>query len=177
MGRVTSHAVQGLFQNAKRKDADGRVLEAYPSEVVAAPFHPQERWAGRYSRQLPTVVVTYTWAMDLENDLPAFLDEAERMLRLTDEEKPRARWWLDIWFNDQNRRPEEMAGVLGEAKFSYLLAENHVVLLLNGVFGRGWCLIELAYRIQVPRPVVSRAVSLCTSGTAQPAGCRPLCCP
>ncbi len=48
-GPVTSHAVQSLFQN-KRKDADGKVLGAYPREVVAAPFHPQERWPGRYSR-------------------------------------------------------------------------------------------------------------------------------
>jgi hypothetical protein len=152
-GPVTSHAVQGLFQNAKRKDADGRVLEAYPSDVVAEPFHPQTRWPGRFSGLLPSIVVTYAWAMDLVRELPAFLDEAERMLRLTDEEKKRATWWLDIFFNDQNLRPEQMPNVLGKAKFCYLRAENHMVMLKGGIFGRCWCLMELIYRIQVqPSP-------------------------
>ena len=149
-GPVTSHAVQGLFQNAKRKDADGRVLEAYPSDVVAEPFHPQTRWPGRFSGRLPSITVTYAWAMDLVRELPAFLDEAERMLRLTDEEKQRATWWLDIFFNDQNLRPEQMPNVLGKAKLCYLRAENHMVMLKGGIFGRCWCLMELIYRIQVP---------------------------
>ncbi len=47
-----------------------------------------------------------------------------------------------------------MTDVLGEARCSYLKAENHVVLLKNGVFQRGWCLMELAYRIQVLIPLI-----------------------
>ena len=147
-GTVTSHAVQSLFQNAKPKDEGGKVVEAYRN-VVSATFHPQDRWGQSYSSKIPTFVVTYTWSTDLVNDLPLFLDEAEKMLRLTDKEKERATWWLDIWFNDQNRKPGEMHDVLGEARLGFQDAHFHVVFLLNGIFKRCWCLAELLYRMQV----------------------------
>jgi hypothetical protein len=104
--------------------------------------------------------------MDLIEDLPLFLNEAERMLKLsTEEEKDRATWWIDILFNDQNRLQEEMKTVvLAEARKSFNSAENHVVLLQNGVFKRGWCMAELGYRIQV-RPLSQ------DSWPEAPAGC------
>ena len=156
---MTSHALQSLFQN-KRKDADGTVLGAYPREVVAAPFHPQAKWPRRYSTDPAMIIVTYTWKLDLIKDLPAFLDEAEKKLGLTDEEKERATWWLDIFFNDQNT--EEIGDELERAKRGYKDARFHVVLLMHGVFKRGWCLAELVYRIQVrpPRPVPTQPRSL-----------------
>jgi hypothetical protein len=149
-GPVTSHAVQGLFRN-ERKDADGKVLGgAYPRDVVAAPFHPQERWPGRYSRLRAVIVVTYTWRLDLVKELPAFLDEAERKLGLTGGDRERATWWLDVFFNSQNAT--DMGGELERAKRGYQGAQYHVVLLRHGVFKRGWCLAELLYRLQVPPP-------------------------
>ena len=148
-GPVTSHAVQSLFQN-KRKDADGKVLGAYPREVVAAPFHPQERWPERFSPLPALIVVTYTWQLNLGAELAAFLDEAEKKLGLTGEERERATWWLDIFFNSQNAT--EMGGELERAKRGYRAARFYVVFLRHGVFKRGWCLAELLYRIQVPPP-------------------------
>jgi hypothetical protein len=164
-GAITSHALQGLFQNAKTKDADGKATQAYPKEVVAGPFHPQDKWPEFFSTLRPTIIVTYTWAMDLIEDLPAFLDWAERMLQLTDEEKEHATWWLDIFFNDQNAT--EMGGELAMAKRFYKEARFHVVLLLNGVFNRGWCIAELLYRIQVP-PCLAMAARGVSSASAQP---------
>ncbi len=156
-GKVTSHALQGLFQNATEKDKDGNVLRSYPKHVVKAPFHPKDRWKSSYSTRLPTIVVTYTWYMDLLNELPEFIAEAEKMLRLTEDEAERVTWWLDIWFNDQTKPEGKMHVVLDEAKRVYLKAEYHMVFLLNGVFKRGWCLAELAYRIQVPRLLIQLA--------------------
>jgi hypothetical protein len=164
-GAITSHALQGLFQNAKTKGADGKATQAYPKEVVAGPFHPQDKWPEFFSTLRPTIIVTYTWAMDLIKDLPAFLDWAERMLQLTDEEKEHATWWLDIFFNDQNAK--EMEGELAMAKRFYKEARFHVVLLLNGVFKRGWCIAELLYRIQVP-PCLAMAARGVSSASAQP---------
>ncbi len=62
-GPITSHALQGLFQNVKKgKDAYGKtVLERYPKNVVAGPFHPQVMWGRLYSNELPTAIITYTW--------------------------------------------------------------------------------------------------------------------
>ena len=136
---VTSHALQGLFQNAKTME------KAFG--VAGAPFHPQARWGMLYSKLPAMIVVTYTWAMNLVEDLPAFLDEAERMLRLTEEEKESATWWIDIFFNDQNKK--EMSVELEKAKHGYQRARFHTVFLRHGVFARGWCLAELLYRLQV----------------------------
>jgi len=143
-GKMTSHTLQGLFKNTL-KAADGKTCLDGP-----APFHPAERWAGHYSAHIPTIVVTYTWAMDLENELDKFMDAAERMLGLSAAEKKKATWWLDILFNDQ-RGLEAMDVVLRRARRCYLMGENHVAFLKNGIFKRGWCCAELAYRIQVPR--------------------------
>ena len=164
-GAITSHALQGLFQNAKTKGADGKATQAYPKEVVAGPFHPQDKWPEFFSTLRPTIIVTYTWAMDLIKDLPAFLDWAERMLQLTDEEKEHATWWLDIFFNDQNAT--EMGGELAMAKRFYKEARFHVVLLRHGIFSRGWCIAELLYRIQVP-PCLAMAARGVSSASGQP---------
>ena len=140
-GRMTSHTLQGLFKNGLKK-ANGE-LRRGPGQ-----FHPAKRWPNHYSKDVPSIVVTYTWTIDLENELDKFMDEAERVLKLDPAEKEAATWWLDIFFNDQNKL-EDMDVVLEKAERCYLMAENHVVFLMNGVFKRGWCCAEIAYRIQV----------------------------
>ena len=97
----TSHAVRGVFRK-EATDAEGKLLHTYEG-VVPERFRPWEEWRACYtvSTEAPTIAITYTWAMDLSKDLPAFLDEAEKVLRLTDEEKKTATWFLDCLVNDQ----------------------------------------------------------------------------
>jgi hypothetical protein len=142
-GELTSHTLQALF-TSKLKDAKGEACVSAPE-----PFHPAQRWPHHYSKEVPTIVVTYTWAMDLETELGQFMDQAERLLGLSEAEATAATWWLDILFNDQNGG--SMEDVLERARLGYQRARFHVAFLLNGIFTRGWCCAELAYRIQVPQ--------------------------
>ncbi len=170
-GLITSHAVRGLFRNVAT-DAEGNPLSllggkpvldkdgeplldkktgkpwlAYPEH---APFHPQEMWPENYSEKIAKCTITYTWLTDLNKDLTALLDEAER--RLVEEERGEATWWLDIFFNDQNVDGGGMKVQLAKAERNYRRAECHLVFLRHGTLLRAWCNAEILYRLQVLPP-------------------------
>jgi hypothetical protein len=58
---------------------------------------------------------------------------------------PSFRYWIDIFFNDQNTT--DMPGVLSVAERRYRRAQFHYALMLNDPFSRGWCLFEMMIRI------------------------------
>jgi hypothetical protein len=145
-GKMTSHTLQALFQNNQNQEKGKQLIgpNGKPIRPVSGPFHPKDLWPEHYSTDAPSVVVTYTWAMDLEEELPQFMNAAEETLGLGGAD---ARWWLDIWHIDQNKT--ELGTDLEKAKALYMWVKYHAVFLRHGVFKRGWCCAELCYRIQV----------------------------
>ena len=108
-----------------------------------------------FSNKDPDIIFTYTWDMDLENELPRFMNKLEFYL---DSEKVKGKnnqvisrndfrnqtFWIDIFYNDQRKG---QVPDLAEATKFYLNAWLHFVLLAHHVLERGWCLFEISKRV------------------------------
>ncbi len=108
-----------------------------------------------FSDKDPDIIFTYTWDMDLENELPKFMKSLETYLesekvkgrnqeQISSKEFKKQTFWIDIFYNDQRK---DQSPDLAEATRFYLDAWLHVVVLAHNVLERGWCLFEISKRV------------------------------
>jgi hypothetical protein len=124
-----------------------------PFNGQAEKFHPMERFEQFYSMRPPDFAVTYVWGVDFRKDLPLYLESVKQYVRSEmfvqsgiERSFDEMTFWIDIFFVDQNSSAL-ITKLVEDCSHIYSRAPHHIMFMSGNILDRGWCLVEICYRV------------------------------
>jgi hypothetical protein len=116
-------------------------------------FHPKQRFVHLYRESPPDFALTYTWDTDFLTEMPVFMSNIKRLVNSNQGSEKFSKkfddmtFWVDIFFIDQNDTEALIHNLISDSNEIYSAAPHHAVLLAFDTLRRGWCLVEIGYRV------------------------------